>query len=158
MAADLHLARSAPTLAYDHDGHHFVGARGILLIGALLWHTIEIVRKDGQPYVSLRPGLYTVEMARMAVGRRALRILPDGLDPNGYPSAATFRAIERGRMYLHGANVLILRPHHLAGCVGAGVEVADLGVRASTRAMFEIFDALGGFEAGQRFSLEVAAA
>lgn len=152
----IRIERSQKSYRYQRDGAVFDGRRGLLKINGKTWHTTELLAKNGQPYVSLLPGKYVVEMARMATGRRALRFLADGHTIESYASRpATFKSLSEGRIYAHAVAAVILRPDHLKGCVGVGMEVAQDGVRASARAMDEIYAELGGFVEGERFELEI---
>lgn len=145
---------------YQHGGKRVTGIHGRLLIGSRAWPTIE----RGGGFVHLEPRVYVVEMALMANGRRALRVLPDGIDGDTYPRPKTLASIVRGRVYAHGlerpsdppdAPAKETLPHHLAGCIGPGVTRTEFGVCDGRLAMMQIFHELGGFELGRRFELLV---
>lgn len=154
MAA-IQLRRSDLLLRYRRDSI-FEGRRGVWRIGAREWPTVELVSRDGQRYVSLRAGLYVAAMALMATGRRALRFLAEGHTAESYGAEGTFRSLAAGRVYAHGAHVTVLRPDHLKGCIGIGMEIAPLGVSESMLAMSDVFSELGGFKEGERFEVEVS--
>jgi len=109
------------------------GCRGIVLFGDQYLHTLE--RGDG--YKWLRPGVYTLEIAKMNRGKTpALRVLGD---------------YSRGRIYLHAAT----RPGHLKGCVAVGLSTTRWGLRHPRPAMALLFDFLGGFRVGEECRLVV---
>jgi hypothetical protein len=118
----------------DAQGAH--GNRGLLTLGGKEFATVD--RADG--YKWLRPGEYECEMAywTSSSGKKAkaIRVLGD---------------YSAGRIYIHPANW----PHQLAGCIAPGLYTTNDGVGESGRAISQVFDLLGGFEIGKRFSLSV---
>jgi len=149
--------RRTDSFSYELNGEIWKGRRGLIVVGPRAWNFVELAAhpKLG-PIVWVRPGQYTVEMTHMRQSnRRALRISSRGLSDN-YP-AAPRRALERGRIYLHGIAGAILRPDHLSGCFGVGVSFQDSanGVTSPQIAMDGLMDALGGFREGRKLELEV---
>ena len=111
------------------------GRRGTIKISGNTWHSIE--RMDG--YKWLRPGTYDATFAEWTSSTgnksKSIRVL------NIYDN----------RIYIHPAN----KPVQLAGCIAPGKAIADCGVASSKDALQEIFDELGGYDAGKRLKLKV---
>lgn len=133
------------------------GQRGLLVIGPISWPTVERWDVD----TKLTPDKYTCEFgwwsAKNGMRFRAIRVLLTSAQYQRiYPEARRneLRFLgerARGRIYFHSAN----RPDQLEGCIAPGrVETAD-GVGESRAAMIDIFTALGGWEEGKRFEMEV---
>ncbi len=170
------VQRTGEIIHYERHGIAYTGARGLLVIGPISFPTCEIRTADGEPYLYLREATYLVEMAHMrnASQRPALRFLRDGLPPN-FGTAKLRKTLEDGRLYAHdlamelideGARAfqarrtklgdeLELRVDYLAGCIGVGLWESPCGVLGADRAMAQVFHALGGWELGKRFKLEV---
>jgi hypothetical protein len=133
----MRLTRTDERIEYELDGESIEGVRGILTIGSVSFFTVE----RGNGYKHLRPDTYDCECAwwTSKAGRRlrAIRILGE---------------YSRGRIYIHAAN----HPHQLEGCIAPGMRIIDHGVEQSWMALTKIFEALGGWEEGRRFTLEVS--
>lgn len=126
------------------------GARGLLVIGAKTWPTIERLG-----VVHLVPGEYECEFAYWTDrnGRRwkAIRVLlAEEQFMRNYGRRST-NDRERGRIYIHAANW----PHQLEGCIAPGVDEIENGVGQSRAALWQVFEALGGWKESERVTLEV---
>jgi hypothetical protein len=138
-------------VSYEQGGKTIRGARGMLVIDTLSWPTVERLG-----VVHLVPDTYECEFGYWTDrnGRRwkALRILLTESQFQRIYGRASTSDRERGRIYIHAANW----PHQLEGCIAPGVDPIENGVSQSRTALWQIFEALGGWKENERVTLEVA--
>ncbi len=158
----MHLTRvnePGSRFSYEHEGRTYVGQRGLLVVGPAAWPTVERWNVD----TKLLIGSYECEFgwwtSHSSRRWQAIRVLltPDQFE-RIYPEQRRIELVAqvgesraRGRIYIHPAN----HPHELEGCVAPGLDVAANGVLDSRRACLLVYGALGGWEEGKRFDLEV---
>jgi hypothetical protein len=155
----MRLTRTGEPFTYERNGKSYTGQYGLLVIGPRAWQTVENWAVD----TKLLPDDYQCEFgywtSRSGRKSKAIRILlTEEQFQKIYPPEAQKEAIRksgkqgaRGRIYIHPGNY----PNDVEGCVAPGRHRIKNGVGESVLATQEIFDALGGWELGKRFVLEV---
>lgn len=124
------------------NGQTYVGQRGKIVIGGREWPTVE--RRGG--YVFVPPGNH---QARMDI-----RLKDDGTLHKNWRVIRilyTYSTSSVPRILIHVA----YHPWELAGCIAPGMSATPLGVSESSKALDEIFDALGGWSLGRRVLIHV---